>query len=138
MKPLNALTTYAGPRGPVVLLIMDGIGIGRYPEGDMVRQANTPVLDWLAAHSLTTRLKAHGRAVGMPSDSDMGNSEVGHNAIGCGRVFEQGAALVNKSIASGTLFEGQVWANTGGNYLSMSNGSDLGMVGFVLGAGIAR
>jgi 2,3-bisphosphoglycerate-independent phosphoglycerate mutase len=93
----------------VVLLIMDGIGIGRYAEGDMVRQANTPILDWLAGHSLTTRLKAHGTAVGMPSDKDMGNSEVGHNAIGCGRVFHQGAALVNEAIAEGTLFEGQVW-----------------------------
>jgi 2,3-bisphosphoglycerate-independent phosphoglycerate mutase len=88
---------------------MDGVGIGRYPDGDLVRQANTPVLDWLAKHSLTTRLKAHGTAVGMPSDSDMGNSEVGHNAIGCGRVFEQGAALVNKSIAEGALFKGKVW-----------------------------
>jgi len=109
MTPLTPLSTFRGPLGPVVLLIMDGIGIGRFPEGDMVRQANTPVLDWLADHSLTTRLKAHGKAVGMPSDSDMGNSEVGHNAIGCGRVFEQGAALVNKSIADGALFKGKVW-----------------------------
>ena len=129
MKPLNALTTYAGPRGPVVLLIMDGIGIGRYPEGDMVRQANTPVLDWLAAHSLTTRLKAHGRAVGMPSNSDMGNSEVGHNAIGCGRVFEQGAALVNKSIASGTLFEGQVWQELIAN--ARREGQSLHLIGLL-------
>jgi 2,3-bisphosphoglycerate-independent phosphoglycerate mutase len=45
----------------------------------------------------------------MPSDNDMGNSEVGHNAIGCGRVFEQGAALVNQSIADGSLFKGQAW-----------------------------
>jgi 2,3-bisphosphoglycerate-independent phosphoglycerate mutase len=109
MISLTPSTSFRGPKGPVVLLIMDGIGIGRLPEGDMVRQASTPVLDWLADHSLTTRLKAHGTAVGMPSDSDMGNSEVGHNAIGCGRVFEQGAALVNKAIADGSLFRGQVW-----------------------------
>jgi len=109
MTPLTPLSTFGGPRGPVILLIMDGVGIGRFPEGDMVRQAHTPVLDWLGAHSLTTRLNAHGTAVGMPSDSDMGNSEVGHNAIGCGRVFEQGAALVNASIADGTLFKGKVW-----------------------------
>jgi len=108
---------------------MDGIGIGRYPEGDMVRQANTPVLDWLADHSLTTRLKAHGKAVGMPSDSDMGNSEVGHNAIGCGRVFEQGAALVNKSIESGALFEGPVWQDLIAN--ARRDGQSLHLIGLL-------
>ncbi len=54
-------------------------------------------------------MKAHGTAVGLPADDDMGNSEVGHNAIGCGRVFAQGAKLVNKSIESGTVFSGAVW-----------------------------
>jgi len=66
-------------------------------------------LDWLSSHSLNTSLKAHGKAVGMPSDDDMGNSEIGHNAIGCGRVFAQGASLVNNAIAEGTLFNGAVW-----------------------------
>ena len=99
----------AGPKGPVVLAIMDGVGIGKYPEGDAVRSALTPQLDWLAQHTLTSRLKAHGRAVGLPSDGDMGNSEVGHNAIGCGRVFDQGAMLVNAAIKSGDLFRGKVW-----------------------------
>ncbi len=93
----------------MVLAIMDGIGIGKYQEGDIVRRANTPTLDWLARHAVTTRLKAHGTAVGMPSDADMGNSEIGHNAIGCGRVFDQGASLVNKSIESRAIFKGDVW-----------------------------
>jgi 2,3-bisphosphoglycerate-independent phosphoglycerate mutase len=109
MDALKHLKEFKGPRGPLVLAIMDGVGIGRYEAGDIVRQAATPTLDWLAQNSLTTRLKAHGTAVGMPSDKDMGNSEVGHNAIGCGRVFEQGAALVNQAIAARTLFEGAVW-----------------------------
>jgi 2,3-bisphosphoglycerate-independent phosphoglycerate mutase len=61
------------------------------------------------AKSPHTRLKAHGKAVGLPSDDDMGNSEVGHNAMGCGRVFNQGAALVSTSIATGALFTGQAW-----------------------------
>jgi 2,3-bisphosphoglycerate-independent phosphoglycerate mutase len=104
MEPLIPSKSFSGPRGPVVLLIMDGIGIGRHPDGDMVKNAYTPVMDWLAQNSLTTHLKAHGKAVGMPSDKDMGNSEVGHNAIGCGRVFSQGAALVNNAIADGALF----------------------------------
>lgn len=102
-------TKYAGPPGPVVLAIMDGVGIGKYPEGDAVRSALKVNLDWLGAHALSSRLKAHGRAVGLPSDADMGNSEVGHNAIGCGRVYDQGAMLVNQAIASGSMFEDKVW-----------------------------
>lgn len=109
MEALIPSKSFSGPRGPVVLLIMDGIGIGRHPDGDMVQKAYTPIMDWLAQNSLTTHLKAHGKAVGMPSDKDMGNSEVGHNAIGCGRVFAQGAALVNNAITDGALFTGPVW-----------------------------
>ncbi len=88
---------------------MDGIGVGPYPDGDAVRSAHTPHLDRLREMPLSATLKAHGTAVGLPSDADMGNSEVGHNAIGCGRVFDQGAMLVNRSIASGDLFRGDAW-----------------------------
>ncbi len=101
---------YAPPRGPVVLVIMDGVGIGKYAEGDAVRSALKPHLDRLKAKALSSQLKAHGRAVGLPSDADMGNSEVGHNAIGCGRVFDQGAMLVNAAIQSGAMFRDKVWA----------------------------
>ena len=109
MKPLKKAKNYKGPKGPVVLAILDGVGIGTCTEGDVVSRANTPTLDWLAQNALAAKLKAHGTAVGMPSDNDMGNSEIGHNAIGCGRVFAQGARLVNESIESRTLFEGDVW-----------------------------
>lgn len=96
-------------RGPVVLAILDGVGYGQYEEGDAVRSANTPTLDWLHENCLKTRLKAHGTAVGLPSDKDMGNSEVGHNAMGAGRVFEQGARLVNSAIESGDMFTDKAW-----------------------------
>jgi 2,3-bisphosphoglycerate-independent phosphoglycerate mutase len=109
MNPLKKAKNFKGPEGPVVLAILDGVGIGTCAEGDMVSRANTPTLDWLAQNALAAKLKAHGTAVGMPSDSDMGNSEIGHNAIGCGRVFAQGARLVNESIESRTLFQGDVW-----------------------------
>ena len=109
MEPLKKAKNFKGSEGPVVLAILDGIGIGKYEEGDIVRKANTPTLDWLSQNSLFAQLKAHGTAVGMPSDADMGNSEIGHNAIGCGRVFAQGASLVNKSIETRALFEGDVW-----------------------------
>jgi 2,3-bisphosphoglycerate-independent phosphoglycerate mutase len=74
MEPLKKSKNFQGPEGPVVLAILDGVGIGKYEEGDIVRKANTPTLDWLADNSLASRLKAHGTAVGMPSDDDMGNS----------------------------------------------------------------
>ncbi len=95
--------------GPVVLVIMDGVGFGKYTDGDAFLNAPTPELDHLMKQSPFTKLKAHGKAVGMPSDADMGNSEVGHNAIGCGRVFAQGARLVDEAIESNQIFSGKVW-----------------------------
>ncbi len=95
--------------GPVLLIIMDGYGIGRPYEGNAVYKANTPNLDRYFAEGMYTQLKAHGPAVGLPSDDDMGNSEVGHNALGAGRIFAQGAKLVNKAIADGSIFEGALW-----------------------------
>ncbi len=95
--------------GPVVLCILDGVGIGGGGSDDAVHSANTPTLDRLRRDHPHCALLAHGRAVGLPSDGDMGNSEVGHNAMGAGRVFDQGAKLVNQSMASGQMFEGPVW-----------------------------
>ncbi len=109
MENLKKLDAFAGPEGPVVLVIMDGVGIGKNPKSDYVKIANTPNLDWLRENAIYTEVKAHGKAVGLPDDGDMGNSEVGHNAIGCGRVFAQGAALVGDAIETGSMFEGAVW-----------------------------
>ncbi len=95
--------------GPVVLVIMDGVGIGTRDESDGVNVAYTPVLDSLLEGSLVTQLKAHGFAVGLPSDGDMGNSEVGHNALGAGRVFSQGAKLVNEAIENRSIYAGKSW-----------------------------
>ena len=98
-------------KGPVVLVIMDGVGFGKYSEGDAVKEAKTGALAQLYKTTPWTKLKAHGLAVGLPSDDDMGNSEVGHNAIGCGRVFSQGAKLVSHSIESEEMFKGKTWNN---------------------------
>ena len=103
---LRRSAEFPGVEGPVVACVMDGVGQGRRDESDAVWLARTPTLDWLAESTPSGTLVAHGRAVGMPSDDDMGNSEVGHNAIGAGRVFDQGAKLVARAIAAGTLFEG--------------------------------
>ena len=94
---------------PIVLVVMDGVGKGDGGSGDAVKVAKTPVLDHLLATCPHTYLKAHGTAVGLPSDEDMGNSEVGHNALGCGQVYSQGAKLVGESIENGKLFASPVW-----------------------------
>lgn len=95
--------------GPVTIVIMDGIGCRQAVEGNAVAAAYTPHLDWLLEHCPSTLLKAHGTAVGLPSDEDMGNSEVGHNAMGAGRFYPQGARLVNEAIESGRIFGSRAW-----------------------------
>ena len=100
---------------PIVLIIMDGVGRGDGGSGDAVKQAKTPTLDRLLATCPHNWLKAHGTAVGLPSDDDMGNSEVGHNALGCGQIYSQGAKLVNESIENGALFASDTWKELSAN-----------------------
>ncbi len=96
-------------RGPVLLVVLDGIGLGARDEWDAVALARTPALDGLMATAPWRALKAHGAAVGLPSDEDMGNSEVGHNALGAGRIVDQGAKLVNRAVADGSIFRSETW-----------------------------
>lgn len=111
VQTLSPLAGYKHQAGPVVLVIMDGVGFGAGDESDGVHMAYTPIFDALQREKLATRLKAHGSAVGLPSEGDMGNSEVGHNALGSGRVFSQGAKLVNEALLSGAVFAGNAWRN---------------------------
>jgi len=106
---LKRLKSFHGRKGPLLLIIMDGIGIGRQDERNAVYLAKTPTLDRLFESDLYSELKAHGIAVGLPTDKDMGNSEVGHNALGAGRVFDQGARLVNKGLETGRIFQTDLW-----------------------------
>ena len=96
---------------PIVLVIMDGVGESADELGNMVLKASTPTLDELKENNPWQCIKAHGTAVGLPSDDDMGNSEVGHNALGCGQIYSQGAKLVNESIESGAIFGSSTWKN---------------------------
>ena len=95
--------------GPLVMVIMDGIGYREASAGNAFLNGYTPHFDFLWNNCPHTLLKAHGTAVGLPSDDDMGNSEVGHNAIGAGRIYAQGARLVNEALESGRLFQGKGW-----------------------------
>lgn len=106
---LQKLAHFPGIAGPVVTIIMDGYGIAKSEVGSAIAAAKKPNLDRLFANYPNVTLRAHGTAVGMPSDDDMGNSEVGHNAIGAGQVYSQGAALVADAIASGAIWQGDGW-----------------------------
>ncbi len=94
---------------PLVLVVMDGVGLSDNTLGNAVANAYTPHLDDLMKTCPWIPIKAHGVAVGLPTDGDMGNSEVGHNALGCGQIYSQGAKLVNESIESGRIFESDTW-----------------------------
>ena len=109
MAQLKKSTQFKGVEGPLVTIVMDGVGIAPENEGNAVYLASTPTLDKLMKDYPTVALKAHGTAVGLPSDDDMGNSEVGHNALGAGQVFAQGAKLVSNSIESGKIFASETW-----------------------------
>ncbi len=116
-------------RGPVVLCILDGVAYGKHPEGDAVQQAHMPNFKGLEQSCPATRLKAHGTAVGLPDDGDMGNSEVGHNAIGSGRIFDQGAKLVRNALLDGSLYAGETWRKAIQNVLS--NNGTLHFIGLI-------
>ena len=106
---LNKSAKFDGVKGPVLTIVMDGIGLAPETVSNAVATSYTPNLDSLMANYPTVALKAHGTAVGLPSDDDMGNSEVGHNALGAGQVFAQGAKLVTQSIESGKMFASPTW-----------------------------
>ena len=94
---------------PVVLVVMDGVGWTEKDMGNAVLHAYKPQIEELMTKWPHTTIKASGTAVGLPSDDDMGNSEVGHNALGCGQINSQGAKLVNESIESGAIFKSAAW-----------------------------
>ena len=108
-ESLKKLSSFNGVNGPVLTIVMDGVGIAPDTVSNAVTGAYTPTLDMLMQKYPMVKLKAHGTAVGLPSDDDMGNSEVGHNALGAGQVFAQGAKLVSQSIESGKMYASDTW-----------------------------
>ena len=112
---------------PVVFVVMDGIGLSKNTVGNAVSEAYTPTLDYLMKNIPYTSIQAHGVAVGLPSDDDMGNSEVGHNAIGCGQIYAQGAKLVNQSLESGEIFTSETWNKT----MAQAQNSTLHFIGLL-------
>ncbi|GJM92759.1 hypothetical protein PR202_ga09254 [Eleusine coracana subsp. coracana] len=123
------------PKGKTVaVVVLDGWGEANPDEYNCIHVAQTPVMDSLknGAPEKWRLVKAHGTAVGLPSDDDMGNSEVGHNALGAGRIFAQGAKLVDSALASGKIYDGE-----GFNYIkeSFENGT-LHLIGLLSDGGV--
>ena len=109
MATLKKSTKFKGVEGPLLTIVMDGVGMAADNGANAIAAANTPTLDRLMKEYPMLKIKAHGTAVGLPGDDDMGNSEVGHNALGSGQVFAQGAKLVSQSIESGKIFSSETW-----------------------------
>lgn len=89
---------------PLMLIILDGLGIGKDYEGNAVKKANTPVLDRISKEYPYTEIEASGEFVGLPK-GQMGNSEVGHLNIGAGRVIYQELSNISRSIESGEFYK---------------------------------
>ena len=113
MYKLEKLHSFTGRTGPLLLIIMDGIGLGKEDDGNAVYLAKPKTLLKITAEcsekKLYCSLNAHGLAVGLVSDKDMGNSEVGHNALGSGQIIDQGAKLVSASIKTKAIFQTDIW-----------------------------
>jgi 2,3-bisphosphoglycerate-independent phosphoglycerate mutase len=93
----------ARPR-PIVLVILDGFGIGHDPAADAIAAAPMPAWRGLLERWPHSILQASGEAVGLPA-GQMGNSEVGHLNLGAGRPVLQDLPRIDAAIADGSFFE---------------------------------
>ncbi|HBB41224.1 MAG: 2,3-bisphosphoglycerate-independent phosphoglycerate mutase [Nitrospirae bacterium CG_4_8_14_3_um_filter_70_85] len=98
---------FAGHR-PLLLIVLDGWGIGAHLEYDAIAQAATPVMDRLWAQYPHTTLMTCGFHVGLPGQRDLGGSEVGHLTMGAGRILDQGPTRIVKAIEDGSFFASEV------------------------------
>ncbi|MDQ6992273.1 MAG: 2,3-bisphosphoglycerate-independent phosphoglycerate mutase [Mariprofundus sp.] len=114
-------------KGPVLLVIMDGWGIGTGGQEDAIALAETPVFDRLWADYAHTELMTHGDYVGLPSVKDMGGSEVGHLTMGAGLILDQGPTRINKAIKDGSFFESEAL----GKLLSIEQEQALHLIGLL-------
>ena len=118
---------------PVVLMILDGYGLGPIYEGNAIAAAQTPVMDRLMKEYPFVRGMASGLAVGLP-EGQMGNSEVGHLNMGAGRVVYQDLTRITKSIEEGDFFEKPELLEAISNCLE--NGTDLHIYGLMSDGGV--
>src|SRR6476660_1526121 len=121
---------------PVVLIIRDGWGKNPDPQwnhANAVYLAKHPVADRLLAEYPNTLIHTSGFDVGLP-EGTMGNSEVGHQNIGAGRIVDQESVRITKQIRDGTFYDNVELNNAVTN--SLKNQSDLHLFGIVSDAGV--
>ena len=105
MKSLKSLQQNFSGRGPLIHVVLDGWGVGAPDETNAIHQAVLPIMDRLRQNFPYTQLWTHGKYVGLPSENDLGGSEVGHMTMGAGIIKQQGPTLIRKLIQSGDFFK---------------------------------
>ncbi len=113
---------------PCILLILDGFGIAPDSEGNAITRANMPVFRDIVRRYPAMTLRASGEEVGL-SWGEMGNSEVGHLAIGAGRVYYQTFPRINRDIAAGGFYENPAFLQAAEH--AKKNKSTLHLIGMV-------
>src|SRR5215211_5879045 len=94
------------PKRKVILIIMDGWGLGQIPSADAIRHAQVPFVTSLYEKYPNTTLTTCGEAVGLP-EGQMGNSEVGHLNLGAGRIVYQELQRINVAIRDGSFAQNE-------------------------------
>ena len=105
MKSIKSLQQNFSGRGPLIHVVLDGWGVGAPAATNAIHQAALPVMNRLRQNCPYTQLWTHGKYVGLPSEYDLGGSEVGHMTMGAGMIKQQGPTLIRKLIQSGDFFK---------------------------------
>ena len=117
----------------IMLMILDGFGISNLEEGNAIKKANTPNLDYLFSNYPNSKINASGEAVGLP-EGQMGNSEVGHTNIGAGRIVYQDLVRINKSIEDRSFYDIKEFNDAIDN--AIKNNTNLHIMGLVSDGGV--
>lgn len=121
------------PRRPVILVILDGVGVNPSRQNNGVIEADTPGLDGYFSRYPHTTLQASGHLVGLP-DGQMGNSEVGHLTLGAGSIIRQDTVRISDAIDSGAFFANPVFAEAMDK--AKGNGRPVHLLGLVSDGGV--
>jgi 2,3-bisphosphoglycerate-independent phosphoglycerate mutase len=105
MNQYQALLNRFSSHRPVINIVLDGYGIGKGDHTDAIYQASTPFVDQLRSQYASTTLLTHGKHVGLPGETDLGGSEVGHLTMGAGKNIAQGPTLITQAIADGSFYQ---------------------------------
>ena len=120
-------------KGLTMLMILDGFGISDYEEGNAIKLANTPNIDYLFNNYPNSKINASGEAVGLP-EGQMGNSEVGHTNIGAGRIVYQELTRITKTIEDKSINDIKEFNDAIDN--AVKNNTNLHIMGLVSDGGV--